>query len=250
MAEDTFKLPGSSYEELSKIIKAYASSSKDTSPAAVGQLAGVDQTQVSRNNGFLVSAGLVEGKQKKTVSELGESLGRALDLGVEEEVRRTWARIVRDTEFLQRIISAVRIRKGMEPNALRSHIAYTAGQKKSGTVMAGAGALIEILKVAGALKEEDGKLNVAEMDAGAPDSTSGHGGAEDASQGSQQGSLRGSQQTKTPLTVSHDAAGVTINIEVSVQVAADELEGLGGHLRALMDQLAEPPTGKITPDEN
>lgn len=227
MAEDTFKLPGSSYEELTKIIKAYASS-KDTSPAAVGQLAGVDQTQVSRNNGFLISAGLIEGKMKKSVTPVGESLGRALEHGVEDEVRRTWANIVKDSDFLDRIVAAVRIRKGMDPNSLRSHIAYTAGQKKSGTVMAGAGALIEILRFAGALTEEDGKLVVGDTLRSPEESPeSSDSGTPSPGHAPRMQSVEGT-------------AGVSVTVEVSVSATVDELPQLGINLRKLMKELAKP----------
>ena len=53
---ESFKLPGSSYEELTKIIKAYSTGKIGVpmSLDAVAQTTGMDKTVVSRNNGFLV----------------------------------------------------------------------------------------------------------------------------------------------------------------------------------------------------
>lgn len=65
---EIYKLPGSSYEELTKIIRAYAAASKNgtaVSLAEVAQSTGMDKTIVSRNNGFLTQIKLVsEGKKK------------------------------------------------------------------------------------------------------------------------------------------------------------------------------------------
>ena len=60
MAEN-FKLPGSSYEELVKIIKAYSTGKIGTPMAldAVAQATGMDKTVVSRNNAFLVQMGFI-----------------------------------------------------------------------------------------------------------------------------------------------------------------------------------------------
>ena len=69
MASEGFRLPRSSYSELVKIIRAYAQAPKNSSPKAVGDLAGVHQTVVSRNNAFLAEIGVIEGRRYKTVSE-------------------------------------------------------------------------------------------------------------------------------------------------------------------------------------
>ena len=76
MAESV-KIPGSSYEELIKIIKAYATGKIGTpmSLDTVAQTAGMDKTIISRNNGFLVQLGIIisEGS-KKSPTQLGSDL--------------------------------------------------------------------------------------------------------------------------------------------------------------------------------
>ena len=68
---DNYKLPGSSYEEFVKILKAY-STGKVGIPMSldnVAQTAGMDKTIVSRNNGFLVQLSLISEGNKKSPNE-------------------------------------------------------------------------------------------------------------------------------------------------------------------------------------
>ena len=53
---EVFKLPGSSYEEITKIIRAYSNvkSGQALSLADLAQMSGMDKTIISRNNGFLL----------------------------------------------------------------------------------------------------------------------------------------------------------------------------------------------------
>ena len=69
-----------------------------------------------------------------------------------------WRAVIESNDFLQKVVAAVRIRKGMDESSLESHVAYTAGQPKTPQVATGAGAVVEILKNAGLLKEEGGNL--------------------------------------------------------------------------------------------
>ena len=69
---DNFKLPGSSYEEIIKIIKAYSSGKEGQAQPldAIAQASGIDRTIVSRNNGFLLQMQLLmEGAKKTPTSE-------------------------------------------------------------------------------------------------------------------------------------------------------------------------------------
>ncbi len=134
MPEEKFRLPGSSYDELVKIIRAYSHASGPVGPGEVAKVIGMHETVVSRNNGFLVGTQIVEGGNRKQLSALGRELAGALDHEIETEVRRTWRQVVDETEFLHRVVTAVRIRNGMEPASLQSHVAYTAGQPNKGRV--------------------------------------------------------------------------------------------------------------------
>ena len=158
MPEETFRLPKSSYDELVKIVQAYGSSGPSANLEEVAQSSAMDRTIISRNNAFLISVGIVEGGKAKGITEKGKALAHALRYAVPEDIASHWRDIVTASEFLQKMVSAVSIRGGMEDSALKSHIAYSAGEPKSTFVMAGAGAVVEILKIAGLVKEQDGKL--------------------------------------------------------------------------------------------
>lgn len=230
MAE-TFKLPVSSYEELIKIIQAYASEKEGTqlSLDAISHSTGMDRTLVSGNNGFLVQIGLVTEGNKKASTEIGRSLGRAYSSKIDEEIVRIWKEIIFEIDFLNRMISAVRIRKGMDRSNLLNHIVYSSGLKDSSKSRAGAGAVIEILKVAEILNENDGKLTVNDetsIDASTPKS--------DNTQNSEDASFSKVPQKYHTIK---SQSGVTININITCSV--DEVDVLGEKLKSLLDAISE-----------
>ena len=69
-----------------------------------------------------------------------------------EQISSSWRDIVENSEFLNKMVLAVKIRKSMEVSSLESHIAYSAGEAKSKPVMTGSRAVIDILKVSGLIK--------------------------------------------------------------------------------------------------
>jgi hypothetical protein len=160
VAEDKFKLPGASYDELVKIIAAYAQLNKDASPAEVSNLAGKPPEEVSRNNGFLAAIGIIEGSPRlRHITKDGLQLARAIEHGIEEDIVRLWRSLCDQSDFVQKVLSAVRVRKGMERSALVAHIVYTAGQRRTPQSTAGANCLVEILSMIHLLVEDNGKLN-------------------------------------------------------------------------------------------
>ena len=161
MAE-TFKLPSSSYEELIKLFQAYANTKEGTALSLddITQATGVPRTVVSKNNGFMVQVGLITEGNKKAATETGRALGRAYTSKITDEVDRIWKEIIAEVDFLNRMLSAVRIRNGMDRSSFINHIIYSSGLKDTKESRAGAGALIEIFKSVGVLLEVDGKLTV------------------------------------------------------------------------------------------
>lgn len=157
---ETYKLPGSSYEEFVKIIKAYATG-KIGIPMTletVAQTAGMDKTIVSRNNGFLVQLSLISDGNKKSPTQEGLDLGRAYSLKMDEQVAKTWKTIIEKDEFLSRMLSAIKIRNGMEKSSFINHILYSSGSSNNNNTRAGASTIVEIYKVAGLVEENDGKI--------------------------------------------------------------------------------------------
>ncbi len=70
------------------------------------------ETSISKNVGFLLSIGVLEGGRYKAPTETGQKLGLALMHDVPEELESILGSIVADDEFLKSVLAAVRIRKG------------------------------------------------------------------------------------------------------------------------------------------
>ena len=72
---DVYKLPTSSYEELVKIIKAYGAGKVGVSVSLddLVKSSGMSRTVISKNNGFLVQAGLITEGNKKSPTEIAKN---------------------------------------------------------------------------------------------------------------------------------------------------------------------------------
>jgi hypothetical protein len=224
MATETFRLPDSSYEELTRIIKAYGALTTEASPSDVSRILGKDPTSVSRNNPFLIAVGILEGKQKKIMTPAGRALARALEYEMPDEITRQWRQVVDSTEFFQSLLSAIRIRRGMELTTLRGHVAYSAGQPRTPRVMAGAGAVIDILRAASLVREEDGRLIAVAGGEGVP-ATSETTEKIAERQAEQEEALGG---VRIP---------VSLTIQVQIQCSPEDLDELPERLRGLIRDL-------------
>jgi len=231
MAEREFRLPGSSYEELVNIIVAYGTRDEAARPGDVGKLDSVHQSSVSRNNGFLTEIGVLQGESKKLITRRGRSLALALARRDREEIRKNWRAIVATNEFLQNVVSAVKLREGMLYPTVQAYVAHAAGQPRNKPVMTGASAIVEILKTAGLLREEAGELvaifdeDFKPEDPFAPDEFSA--------------------ETSEPLAPAVSATvdageSATMKIHLHVQCTADEIEDLAPRLKALLRELSDP----------
>lgn len=157
---DTFKLPTSSYEELIKIIRAYSTGKpgQGMSLDALSQSSGMVTTVISGNNGFLLGLDLISEGKAKAPTDLCIKLGRAYTHNISEDIESIWREVIDGNDFLNRMISAIRIRNGMDKLYLINHIIYSSGLTSNGKAKAGAGAVIEILKCAGFVEDNDGKI--------------------------------------------------------------------------------------------
>ncbi len=238
MTEESFRLPQSSYGELVKIIKGYGVHSTETVPDDISKVTSLHPTIVSRNNAFLVGVGIIQGGKKKTITERGLLLARALEHDMPDEITKYWREIVLGNDFLEKVLAAVRIRKGMDTGTLQSHIAYSAGQPKSPGIMAGATAVIDILRAAAFLKEEDGKLIA--MTEVVISSTTEISSAEEkftSAQASQSPTRPPLPSQSFPLS----ASGIpfTIQFQIQLQCSVDDIGNLAPKLRGLMKELAK-----------
>ncbi|MDF2702103.1 MAG: hypothetical protein K0S10_1047 [Rubrobacteraceae bacterium] len=227
MAEREFRLPGSPYEELVNIIVAYGTRDEAARPGDVSKLDSVHQSSVSRNNGFLTEIGVLQGETKKLITRRGRSLALALARKDKEEIRRNWREIVATNEFLQNVVAAVKLREGMLYPTVQAYVAHAAGQPRNKPVMTGAGAIVEILKIAGLLREETGEL-VATFD-----------GELDVVEDIAMEELSTEEETEPLLSATVETSeDPAVKIHLHVQCTADDLEDLAPRLRALLRELS------------
>ena len=156
---DTFKLPGSSYKELIKIIQAYGTSKKGVQLQLdeVSQSSGISRTIISRNNGFLMEVGLISDGNKKCATDLGIQLGRAYVNKIDDEIIRIWLNIISNNDFLNRMINMVTVKGEVSRLDFVNHIVYSSGIATSNNSRSGAGTIIET----GIIDEIDGKISLA-----------------------------------------------------------------------------------------
>jgi hypothetical protein len=234
MVEKEFRLPGSPYEELVNIIVAYGT--RDEAAGDVGKLDSVHQSSVSRNNAFLTEIGVLQGESKKQITRRGRSLAVALARKDGAGVRSNWRQVVAASEFLQNVVSAVKLREGMLYPTVQAYIAHAAGQPRNKPVMNGAGAIIEILKASGMLREEAGEL-VATFDERAEEVLP----EEDPPAQTPE-----TRESAVTATVGEVPAGVpatspTVSIHVQVRCTADEIDDLAPRLKSLLRELSTEP---------
>lgn len=245
MAEEGFRLPGSPYEELANIIVAYGTRDEASNPGDVGKLNAVHQASVSRNNAFLTSIGVLQGEREKLVTEQGRALARALSRRDRAGIQRHWRELVARTEFMQNVLSAVKLREGIFPSTLQAYIAHYAGQPRNKPVMTGASAIIGILKAAGLLHEEAGML-VASYDEDPPqkgesaaevDSVEAGGEVEKTTAAPGEG--REEQPALSGLSFSAEPPGgeVRLTVNVNVNCSPEELDGLAPKIKRLLREI-------------
>lgn len=158
MSKVTFKVPSSSLLEIEKIIDGYFVLGQNVSLDDISGLTGISKTTLSPNHPFLREVGIIQGGVKKSATPLGSELGNAIHHKLPEEVQKYWKQIVKDNDFLSKVSSTVRIKKGMTPQELASHILYVAKVADNKSNRTGANAILDILIKSGILKELDGKL--------------------------------------------------------------------------------------------
>lgn len=245
MPDDKFKLPLSSYDELVKFIKAYSHVTKPTELGEISRLTGVGVPNISKNVGFFVATGILEGGKKKMPTLAGQQLGHALEHDMPDAIRKSWRHIVEEDEFLTKLLTAVRIRNGMDSQTLEAHIAYSAGQPKKRQFMTGARTVIDILKAAELIVEVDGKYLL--KDPG--DVPGAH-----ADSPAQNETLREpqmiSQPPRPPIALPVDTSQrVQINIQININCTPDDIPELGTQVKALIQEIAGNEASDADGDE-
>lgn len=246
MADAGFPLPSSSYRELIKIIQGYGRIGGEASLGDVAKFTAISETGVSGNNKFLVALGVIKGGRKKAITPLGAELANALQHEMPDETSAKWRAVVEGTDFLQKVVAAVRIRKGMDESSLESHVAYSAGQPKTPAVATGAKAVMDILKAALLLKEEGGSLvaNTPEP-ASIPETVQKSLSISEPVWTPDMGEIS-SQGLEVRSTSRH--GGVQLSIDVTIQCTPDDLDTLGSKLRKVIRDFNEPDESPVGND--
>ena len=132
----------------------------------------------------------------------------------------------------------------MEPETLQTHIAYTAGQAKTPLTLAGARAVVEILRVSGLVKETDGKIvatngqtEISPTGRILPEVT--EGGADAVPTAENSGPTSHGPFWRQPH----------VTIQVQIQCAASEIEEIGPKIRSLLEEISQAYNGKIVEPE-
>jgi hypothetical protein len=219
-------LPGTSYDRLVDVIKSYGHFDTPATPGQVAQILGIDQTEVSRNNGFLVSVAVLEQGRTKQLTETGRRLARALEHEVQEDIFRYWQEVLMPDEFFQRLVAALRIRRGMDFRTFQTHVAYSAGLSRSARAMTTARAVIELLQAAGLIQELDGQLVAVQVEEKAGSTTPDEPPRTQPNM---------PPPDREPLKATLE--GVDLQIQVQIQCTADELERLPAQLERFLAKL-------------
>jgi hypothetical protein len=240
MADAGFRLPGSSYEELANIIVAYGTRDEASNPGDVSKLDSVHRSSVTRTNGFLVEIGVLRGEREKLVTKRGRELALALERRDKAEVRRNWRVIVSTSEFLQNVVSAVKLREGMEYTMTQAYIAHSAGQPRNKPVMIGSSTVVEILKISGLLREDEaGNLSATYVE----ESPENEPPMDEDFLEAPNLAINPEPETRTPgaeaptnpaNTSANASSNPTLNIHLHVRCAADELDDIAPKLKSLI----------------
>jgi len=118
----------------------------------------------------------------------------------------------------------------MDESSLRAHIAYSAGQSKTGSTTTGTGAVVELLKRSGQLKEEDGKLIVG--------SAVQRSSSVPAAQESRVEHAPSPAPSRTVTKTIEADSPFSISIKIEVQCGPNDLDNLGEKLRKVVDDFS------------
>lgn len=236
MAVEEFRLPLSSYDELVKIIRGYGHFNDDVELNEIAGVAGVHPTIVSRNNAFLIAVGIITSGKSKGITPPGKALALALEHNMPEEVAQGWRDLLLPNPFFQKLIAAIKIRRGMDFQALQAHVAYSAGQKKSPAVMAGSAAIVQIMFSAALIREDDaGKVVVVDDPSTATPTTF----IVDAPAELTPSEPASGFGVSAPRVVSSAAnlGGVQVVIQLQVQCTPDQLDDVAEKLTSLVEKV-------------
>lgn len=161
---DTFKLPVSSYDEIVKIIRAYGNGKIGVSVSLdeLVKSSGMSKFVISKNNGFLVQIELITKGNKKSPTEICRKLASAYSMDIKDEVSAIWTKILNRDDFIAKMVSFVGLKSRVSRDEVINHIVYSADCGNSVAYKTGAAAIIEIMKIADMISEENGYITLSD----------------------------------------------------------------------------------------
>ncbi|RJP76463.1 MAG: hypothetical protein C4522_17910 [Desulfobacteraceae bacterium] len=165
MAAAQFRIPASSVEELRKIVKGYAHLGENVELPNLARLLGLNKTVISPNHPFLTELGVISGGKKKSVTALGQRIGRAWEHDQKDEVQEVLRQLVGGNEAVSNLVTTLRLKGGMSTDEFSKHILYAAGLPNSSRNRTGARTVIDLLLEAGLITESDGNIAISKVTA-------------------------------------------------------------------------------------
>lgn len=218
---DKHGLPGSSIDELLRIVKGYASIGKSASLDDLSKSVAMDSTVISRSNGFLKDFGVIEGGRQKQITEAGANLSHALEHNQVDDIRKFLAELISQDEFMSKLVTAVRLKQGMDEDQLVSHVLYSFGQKDSPNARTGARTVIELLTMGGFLVSENGKHYVPSSDAKHDESDLAITKNVEASKVATDSPERSEDELNVPLSAKEMPLSIGVNIQLQLPESDD-----------------------------
>jgi hypothetical protein len=155
-----FAMPGSSWEMLKRIIKAYyaAHEDKQSTVESIAKLGGISRPVISLNNNFLRSIGMVEQNEYK-LTPVGVRLAIGLARKTTSVVTGALNEIVDKTDKLKKIVKTVQARGTMDEAALKVEMMLVLGLNENSRGFPFLRTLMDLLYESGILLERDGKVS-------------------------------------------------------------------------------------------
>lgn len=161
--DNEFKLPGSGYEVVCKVLHAYVLCGKGkASLGDVAAKAGLDSTMVSRNNGFLLSIGALQGGRDKELTGSGRDLAIAIGNSIDDDIRHNWKQVFLGCDRTKSVLDMVKIQKGIPQAQFAAKVASALGLVVNAATKTGINTLTDVFEKAQLLKKDDGKYVVHE----------------------------------------------------------------------------------------
>ncbi len=154
--EKKLPLPGSSWETVKKIIRAFhaAHDQEDPTVESIAHLAGVPRPVVSTNNGFLRSLGIIQPEQWK-LTDIGSRYALGLTMGNVVMSSQALREAIRGNETLTKLVGILNARGAMDLDTFKAEAMLLFGLNAKSRQVPFIKTLIDMLNEARAIRITD-----------------------------------------------------------------------------------------------